>query len=77
LSATSRVVGNDPYELRIAGLADGGKKWKLVAAGVSPSDKAAGVTVSCRASSELLRVTLRCPQSRDVKWTIQFDGKSP
>jgi hypothetical protein len=77
LSATSKIVGNDPYELRIAGLKDGGKTWKLVSADISPRDKAAGVTVSSHESSGLVRVTLQCPQSRDVKWTIQFDGKSP
>src|SRR5208283_309659 len=76
LSATSQVIGNDPYELRIAGLADGGRTWKLISADVSPSEKAAGVTVSCSESSDLLRVTLRCPQSRDVKWTVRFAGTS-
>ncbi|MGA2033790.1 MAG: glycoside hydrolase family 36 protein [Thermoguttaceae bacterium] len=77
LSGTSRVVGNDPYELRIAGLTDGGKTWKLVSVDISPRDKAAGVTVSSYKSSGLIRVTFRCPQGRDVKWTIQFDDKSP
>ncbi len=77
LSATSKVVGNDPYELRIAGLTDGGKAWKLVSADISPSDKAAGVAVSSHETTGLVRVTLRCPQSRDVKWTVQFDGTSP
>lgn len=72
LSATSQVVGNDPYELRIAGFAGGGKLWKFVVADVSASDQAAGVTVSCKESSGLLRVTLQSPKSRDVKWTVQF-----
>jgi hypothetical protein len=76
LSATSKIVGNDPYELRIAGLADGGKIWRPVSADVSPSDKTARVTVSCLESPDLLRVRLRCPQSRDVTWTVQFEGTS-
>ncbi len=75
LSATSKVVGNDPYELRIAGLTSGGKFWKLVSAEVSVSDKAAGVTVSCQESSGLLRVTLQSPESREVKWTVQFQSQ--
>ena len=74
LSATSKVVGNDPYELRIAGLTDGGKTWKFVSASVSPGDKAAGVTVSSSESSGLVRVTIQCPKSRDVQWTVQFEG---
>ena len=76
LSATSKVVGNDPYELRIAGLTDGVKRWKLVSADLSPTDKAAGVSVSCHESSDLVRVRLRSPQSREVKWTIRFEGTS-
>jgi hypothetical protein len=32
--------------------------------------------VSSHESSGLVRVTLRCPQSRDVKWTVRFDGAS-
>lgn len=77
LSATSKVVGKDPYELRIAGLTGGGKTWKLVSVDVSPGDKAAGVTASSHESPGLVRVTLRCPQSRSVRWPIQFDGASP
>ncbi len=77
LSATSKIVGNDPYQLRIAGLTDGGKTWKPVAVAVSPGDKDAGVTVSSRESSGLLLVTFQCPQSRNVKWIVQFDGTSP
>ena len=72
LSATSRVVGNDPYELRIAGLAAGGKVWRLTSAEVTVSDRAAGVTVSFQETSGLLRVTLQCSQSRDVKWTLRL-----
>ena len=75
LSATSKVVGNDPYELRIAGLTSSGRIWKLVSAEVSVSDKAAGVTVSCQESSGLLRVTIRFPESREVKWTFQFKSQ--
>jgi hypothetical protein len=77
LSATSKVVGNDPYEIRIAGLTDGGEIWKLVSVDISPRDKVAGVTVSSHISSGLVRVTFRCSQSRDVKWTVQFGGTSP
>ena len=60
----------------IAGLAGDGKFWKVVAADVSATDKAAGVIVSCQDSSGVLRVTLNCPESRDVKWTLQFKPQS-
>ena len=45
LSGTSQVVAGDPYELRIAGLADV-KLWQPASAGVSAADQAAGVTVT-------------------------------
>ena len=60
-------------EVRVtSGLADGGGTWKPASAEVSPDDKAAGVAVSCKESAGLVRITLRCPQSREVKWSIRF-----
>ena len=47
LTGASRVVGGDPYELRIAGWNDGGK-WKLASVSVSAEDAAAGVTIAAR-----------------------------
>jgi hypothetical protein len=76
LSGMSKVVGKDPYELRIAGLADGGRIWKLVSADISAGDNAAGVTVSCQESSPLVRVKIRSPESREVNWTLRFDSAS-
>jgi hypothetical protein len=73
LSATSKIIGHDPYELRIAGLTDGRRRWKLVSAGVSENDKTAGVTLSSNESSGLLRVTIQSPASRPVKWALHFD----
>jgi len=75
LSGVSRVVGGDPYELRIAGLADGGKQWKLATAEVSAADQAAGVTVSQAESPVLARVTIRATASREVKWSLKFTAQ--
>ena len=76
LSGTSKLVENDPYELRIAGLADGGKQWKLASVAVSPEDQAAGVTITAKpvvASEEgLVRVMINSKTGREVKWTIHF-----
>lgn len=75
LSATSQVVANDPYELRIAGLRDGGKQWTAAPVTISDEDKAAGVTVSHKLDADLLRVTIQSPTSRPVKWRITFGSK--
>jgi hypothetical protein len=76
LGGTSRVVGNDPYELRVAGLNDG-KKWKPASVAVSAEDAAAGVTISAKPAvpgeDGWLRVVIASPQSRPVKWAVKFD----
>jgi hypothetical protein len=71
LSGTSALIGGDTYELRIAGLGDGGD-WRLARADVSPADAAAGVKISQKSRDGLLRVTLRAPATRPVQWTLSF-----
>jgi len=76
LSGTSRVVSGDPYQVRIAGLHDGGKPLRLLAAEVAAADAAAGVTIApAPAAPEeagWLRVNLRSPESREVHWELRF-----
>ena len=76
LSATSEVVGGDPYELRIAGLQDGGQHWKLVAAAVSLSDQSAGVKIEPKPTAleetGWLRVVIHSATRRPVNWSLQF-----
>jgi hypothetical protein len=76
LSATSQLVANDPYELRIAGLEAGNSRWRLQAAQVSPADQAAGVLIAPQPprSSEpgWARVKLSSPSSRPVQWSLKF-----
>lgn len=71
LSATSKVVGGDAYELRIAGVKDG---WKAGKASISAADQAAGVSITPLASEDCwLRVLIRSKDSREVKWAIRFE----
>jgi hypothetical protein len=77
LSGTSQVIANDPYQLRVAGLIEGDKKWELVSASVSDADRAAGVEIAQQPlrPDELgwLRVNLRSSASRPIKWMLRFD----
>ena len=73
LSGVSAVVGGDAYELRIAGLRDGGKQWAPAAVTVSDADRAAGVTVSHTLEAGLLRVKIASPAARDVTWQAVFE----
>jgi Melibiase len=78
LSGTSAVVGNDPYELRLAGLDGNGKKWRLVAANVSPGARSSGVVIAPQppvvGEDGWQRVTLRTPKSTSVRWNITFQS---
>ncbi len=71
LSATSKLVGSDPYELRIL-TPVGEKSWKCIGVSVSAEDQAAGVKAEFKQSGPKLRVTMTSPASREVKWTVQF-----
>jgi hypothetical protein len=72
LSGASAVIANDPYELRIAGSTDGGKRWKPVGITLAPEDIAAGVTASLHEDRELLRATIKSPDTRTAKWKVRF-----
>jgi hypothetical protein len=76
LSGRSRVVGSDSYELRIAGLNEGGKHWKLVSATIAGRDASAGVIITPRPASLAedgwIRVNINSPASRSVDWKLKF-----
>ncbi len=76
LSGTSRLVGGDPYELRIGGLEADGKVWKLVSASVSPADARSGVVIraapAARGERGWLRVNIQATDSRRVDWSLRF-----
>jgi hypothetical protein len=71
LAGTSKVVGGDAYELRVLTRSTLGA-WKAAGAEVSQGDRAAGVTVLVAEEADLVRVTLKSPQGRDVRWKVRF-----
>ena len=81
LSGASQIVGSDPYELRVAGLNEGGNKWQLLAATIAAADQAAGVAITPKpaAPSEegWRRVLITSRNSQTVKWTLKFALETP
>jgi len=73
LTGRSRVVENDPYELRIV-LPAG---WSVAAVTVGAEDQAAGVTATTAGNSGLTRITIKSAQSRAVSWTVRFKKVGP
>jgi hypothetical protein len=75
LSGVSKVVAADPYELRILTMTTG-SSYKHSKIELSDADQAAGVTASAKLTEGLVRVTLRSPVSRAVKWSVSFEKSS-
>jgi hypothetical protein len=71
LRGRSQLVGNDPYELRLA-LPAKGQGWSVKAVAISARDRAAGVKTTVKETDGLVRVTLESPASREVSWSIRF-----
>jgi len=67
----SKVVGEDPYELRIYAPAGSGP-WQVSSVGVSSADSQAGVTIESEQSGPEIRVTINCPENRTVAWKVVF-----
>ncbi|HNQ88726.1 MAG TPA: alpha-galactosidase [Verrucomicrobiota bacterium] len=72
LSGTSRVVGGDPYELRIA-LPAGPPAWRAADVVLSPDALEAGVKTRIAQQGSGWRVTIESPSSRDVRWLVRCD----
>ncbi len=71
LAARSKIVANDPYELRIV-TSVSEKSWRVAGVSVSAGDKAAGVKTDFQQDGPRLRVKLTSPVSREVKWQVRF-----
>lgn len=73
LSGRSRVVGRDPYELRITAPRVGRRSFRLAQAGVSKAAADAGVKVRASQAGPYVRVTLESRESREVAWRVTFE----
>jgi hypothetical protein len=69
---TSKVVGEDPYELRIYAPTGNGL-WKVRSVNVSQADIQAGVTIESKQDGQEIRITINSPENRSVSWGIVFD----
>ena len=72
LYASSKLIANDPYELRIV-VPSSEKSWRATSIKVSPEDVAAGVQAEFKQEGPRIRAALSSPVSRDVKWQVAFE----
>jgi hypothetical protein len=70
LSGKSKVVGEDPYEIRIFAPT---KEWQAVRVKVTVDERGEGVTSSIRQGGQEIRVTIKSPENREVSWEVAFE----
>jgi hypothetical protein len=82
LSGTSKVVANDPYELRIAGLGDDKPgKWSLLSAVIPAPAVEEGGTIRQETAQPgedgWIRVLITSKKSGAISWTMKFVRDQP
>ena len=71
LAGTSKIIGGDTYELRIAGMNDGGE-WKVDGAKIIENTGQATIEVLPQKEKGWLRIVIKTKESQNVKWQIRF-----
>jgi len=69
LSGKSKVVGEDPYEIRIFAPTSA---WQALQVKVSEADRRAGVTAGIQQEDQAIRVTINSSENREVSWDVAF-----
>ena len=72
LSGTSKVIGYDNYELRIAGLNEGGQ-WILDKAAIVGNMGNATIEVLPQTEEGWLRIVIKSSKNQEVKWKLAFE----
>jgi hypothetical protein len=72
LSATSQVVGDDSYEIRMV-VPAGKKSWRLIRLSASGSDAGMPVATKFHQDGPFIRATFSSHQSGAVKWAAYFE----
>jgi hypothetical protein len=72
LSGKSKVVGEDPYEIRIYALTSA---WQAVEVKVAKAERGAGVTAGIQQDGQEIRVTIKSPENREVSWEVAFEKR--
>jgi len=71
LSGTSSLIAGDPYEMRIAGMNDGGN-WKLNKAAIVGNSNGISIEVLPQSEKGWTRVVIKSNESGKVKWNLKF-----
>ncbi|WP_295790881.1 glycoside hydrolase family 36 protein [Mucilaginibacter sp.] len=72
LSGTSKLIGGDNYELRIAGMNDGGA-WKINEATIVGNKEGVTIEVLPQTKKGWLRIAIKSQKSQPIKWQLRFN----
>jgi len=71
LSATCSLIGGDTYELRIAGLNDGGD-WGIDSVTILEKNGSASIEILPQTEKGWLRLLIKSSTSQNIKWQVKF-----
>ncbi len=71
LRGRSRVVANDPYELRIV-VPTGERSFQIIATELGAAEREAGAAIRQEQSGPRIRLHIASPVSREVNWLVRF-----
>lgn len=74
LSGTSKVIAGDEYELRIAGLNDGGN-WKITKAEITGDHKEARIQIQPIKEEGWQRVLINSRENQALNWKLTFENQ--
>ena len=72
LQGRSRVVGGEPYELRIP-LPEGERPWRVKSWSATGVETRGPLDAEARTDAGLARVTIHSPKTQEVNWKVVFD----
>ena len=71
LSGMSKIIGGDNYEIRIAGMNDGGD-WKFDAATIIENSGGTSIEALPQNEKGWLRILIKNKKSQIIKWQVKF-----
>ena len=71
LSGTSKIIGGDNYEIRIAGM-DDGATWKLASATIIGNSRGTSIEPLPQKENGWLRILVRNKESQIIQWQLKF-----
>lgn len=71
LSGESKLIANDPYEIRIAGINDGENR-KIMSVKLSKKYKDVSIEILPSTEEGWIRILIKSKETKSIKWQLEF-----